>query len=167
MQNILHGFLSELTDLFGFKLVPKSILDWSDIFFYQFPRIQNVAAGAAAAPVTVQIQHDSDFEWLCGSFHFDLAQAAFQWNTTPIPNMSLNIIETGSGKQLMNANVPVGALFGAPGREPIALPQPKIFTRDSVVSITATNFDAAVATGDLWLTMIGRKLYQAPQATGG
>jgi hypothetical protein len=158
--NFLQGILAELAEYFGYVLTPRPGLGWADIFFYTFPRITNIAAAATSAPSTITIQDDSDFEWLASAFQFNVAQAAITVATQNIPNMAVNIIDTGSGKQLMNANTPVTSIFGRPG-QPIYLPHPRILTRNSVYSITAQNYDAAVATGDLWLTLIGRKLYNA------
>lgn len=158
MNSLLQKMLAELADTFGYALSPKNDRGWSDLFFYQFPRITNVAAGGTSAPVTIQIQDDSHFEWQASAFQFNVAQAAITVATQNIPNMSVNIVDTGSGKQLMNSNVPVTSIFGRPG-QPIKLIEPKILSRNSVLAITAQNYDAAVATGDLWLTLIGRKLY--------
>lgn len=158
VKDIVYSFLEELANLCNYDLRPRDLGSWSDLFWYQFPVISNVAAGATAAPVQVIIQDDSDFEWIASSYHFNLANAAFLYNTQPIPNMSVVIIDSGSGKQLMNAPVPVDCIFGSPGK-PYMLAQPRVLTRNSTYTATATNFDAAVATGQLYLTMIGRKLY--------
>ena len=166
-QSIIHDLLMELADACGFVLQPKgSSLEWSDVFWYTFGRVQNVTHGQTASPVQIQIQNDSDFEWQASIMWFDLAQAAFTYSTQPMPNASVTIVETGSGKQLMNTTTPLGSLFGIPETGPMYLCQPKVLKRNSVVQATVTNFDAAVDTGDIWMTFIGRKLYNANVANG-
>ena len=160
-ESIVAAFLAELADYCGYTLQVKNSNEWSDLFYYTFPDVTDIAAGSTSQPVTVQIQNDSDFEWMASCYHYSLAEAAFTYSSQPIPNWKATIIETGSGKQLMNAPTPVDSIFGVPGR-PIWLQQPKVFSRNSVIQMTIANFDAAVADGNFIATFIGRKLYNVP-----
>lgn len=126
-------------------------------FFYQVPLSDNLAAGATQT-VNLLIQADSDFEWARGAYAFTLADAQATWNTYNVPNYNIVITDTGSGRQMMNAAVPVTSLFGLPGT-PIILPITKVFKANSNVAFTITNDDAATATGQLKLTLLGWKLY--------
>ena len=65
------------------------------------------------------------------------------------------------GCNLFNAAVPIPSICwnGEGAMRP--LPWPKIFGRNANIVATVTNFDAAVNTGQLFLTMIGRKLFAA------
>lgn len=128
----------------------------SDFFCYFFPAF--AIAPAAQQTQQVQIQADSDFELLQLMYHADIAAAAFVWNTRPIPNVTALITDTGSGRQLMSAAVPLTAIAGI-AEQPAWLPQTKIFQRNAAVSLQLTNFDAAV-TYNLRVTMVGRKIFQ-------
>lgn len=160
MEGLINRLLAEAADLLGYEVKEKGpITSWSDMFWYQFPAIEDLAAGATGAAVTITIQNDSDFEWIESVYQFSLAEAAQTFSDGDLPNMLVTIVDTGSGKNLMNAAVPVTAMFGNHLFGPIKLPQPKILLSNSTISITPTNFDAAVANGRLYLTLIGRKLY--------
>lgn len=127
-----------------------------DLFSYVFPTF--AVAPAANQQQQVLIQADSDFECLQLMFHADIAAAAFLWNTRPLPNVTLLLTDSGSGRQLMNAAVPLSALAGI-AEQPAWLPQTKIFQRNATVVALITNFDVAV-TYNIRLTMVGRKIFQ-------
>lgn len=130
---------------------------WRDPFEYVFPVFSNLAAGAAGTQI-VTIQADSDFEWVYGAYQFNLANAAFTESTRPIPNCTVLITDQGSGRQMMNAAIPVENLFGMPG-QPFELPLSKVFRANATIGAQVTNIDAATATGQLRLTMIGYKIF--------
>lgn len=139
------------------RLNGKQSRIWRDWFVYELANVTNLAAGASITQ-QLTIQADSDFEWTHGVYQFNLANAAITWQARPIPNCSVLIVDQGSGRQLMNAAVPVENLFGAPW-QPLLLPISKVFGRNSTVAFTITNFDAAVNTGQLKLTMLGYKIF--------
>jgi hypothetical protein len=73
------------------------------------------------------------------------------------PAVALQIVDTSSGRQLMQNPVPIPALFGN-GRLPFILPNPRLFMRNSTIQITYTNFDATnVYT--IRLAFMGYKIY--------
>lgn len=127
-------------------------------FIYQVPAISNTAAGATATPATVLIDAGSDFLWQAGTYEFDLAAAAYTYSTRPMPNMTVVINDSGSGRNLQNIAVPVGAFFGAV-EKPVVRLLPYLFAGGATVTFTATNFDAAVTTGNLRMSLIGQQIY--------
>lgn len=127
----------------------------SDVFSYVFPTF--TIAPAANQTQQVVIQADSAFECFSIAFHADIAVAAFVWNTRPIPNVTLILQDTGSGRNLMNGAVPLSAIAGI-AEQPAYLPQPKTFNPLAAIQATLTNFDAAV-TYNIRLTLNGRKIY--------
>lgn len=127
-------------------------------FFIYTTKFATLAAGASANN-TIQIQADANFAWLKGTFQADIAGAAQTDSSRVIPAISLLITDTGSGRQLMDAAVPVTSFFGD-GRIPFILPEARIFAANSNISITATNLEAA-NTYNLRLAFIGYKLYRA------
>lgn len=131
----------------------------ADMFGYVFPAVEDLAAGAVSNAVNVIIQDDSDFEVRRLAYHFTVAEAAITNATAPTPNWLVQMTDSGSGRNLFNAAVPVTAIATGPGMTPRDLPWPKILRRNSTISVTFTNFDAAQATGRMYLTMFGRKLF--------
>ena len=137
---------------------PPGAKIYRDLFTYQVPVFTNLAAAGGAATNQILIQNDSDFEWIAGAYEFDLAAATYVNAAQNVPNMTILIVDTGSGRQLMNAAVPIINLFGQLG-QPYTLPISKVFGRNSSIQFTATNIDAAVATGNLRLSLIGWKIF--------
>lgn len=131
---------------------------WRDHFVMELPVFAAIAAANGQQTQQMQIPADSDFYWQIGAMQYDLALAAFTISTAPMPNMSILITDSGSGRQLANASIPVTNLFGTLYR-PMRLPFCKLFTANAVISATVTNFDAASATGNLRLSFIGQKIF--------
>ena len=80
---------------------------YRDLFTYQVPVFASLAILVGTATNQILIQNDSDFEWVMGVYQYDLAAAAFLNNTAPVPNSTVLIVDSGSGRQLSNAAVPV------------------------------------------------------------
>lgn len=114
-------------------------------------------APAATANNAIQIQADSAFRWTKSAFYATIANAAFTLSAIPIPSMTIQIVDTGSGRQLFNAAVPVTNVFGR-GELPFINPVGRIFKERSSIAVTVANFDAAV-TYNLRLSFIGTKLF--------
>ena len=114
---------------------------------------------------SIQIQADSEFKWLKSTYHADIANAAFVANTRPIPNVTIQIVDTGSGRQLIDQPTPIANIFGT-GELPFILPIPRIFKARSSMAITVANFDAAV-NYNLRLAFIGTKIYRLGPSRSG
>lgn len=130
-----------------------------DFFAYQFPVVSNLAVDGNVT-VSVQIQNDADFECRSIGYYFTLADAAFTQSTRPIPSCTLMLTDTGAGRNLFSNPVPIATIAWNGEGNMRHLPWPKIFGRNANVQATVTNFDAAVTTGQLYLTLLGRKLFQ-------
>jgi len=126
-----------------------------DFFVYQ----QNFLALAPAGQATgnINIQADSDFELNKLTVFADISAAAQTNNTRVIPLVNIQITDTGSGRNLLEPDVPVPNLFGQ-GDLAFILTSPKIFSAKSTVTLTVTNFDAAV-TYNLRFSLIGTKIF--------
>lgn len=125
-------------------------------FRYQFPTFAAIAA-AANQTQTINIDAGSDFLWTMGAMAYDLAAAAFTYTNQPIPNMSIQMSDSGESYNFQNASVPVMSVFGLPGR-PQTNELPYLFAGGATVTGIVTNYDAASATGNLRLTLIGQKI---------
>lgn len=127
-----------------------------DLFIYPF-NFGSIAT-LATSTVTNTIQADSDFEWFKTTVGGNLHNLAEPWaDTIQIP-MTVQITDTGTGRQLFNAAMPVSNIGGL-ARSPFILPQPRLFKANSVVQVTFTSLSANTW-DNLFFNMIGRKLWK-------
>lgn len=127
-----------------------------DFYIYTAESLALVAGGNSNA--IINIEADSDFLLQKFSYEADIAAAAFTFNTKPIPLITIQLIDSGSGRQLMQNPVPVSSFMGD-GQLPFILPNPRKFLRNSTIQIAFANFDAAV-TYNIRLAFIGYKIYK-------
>lgn len=105
----------------------------------------------------IQIEADSDFliQKLAYFSNFNNEQVTVE--TQDVPLATILIVDTGSGRQIMNIPIPIGALFGD-GRLPYILPTPKLFTKNSRINVTVFNFGDEDYE-DLWIVFEGKKIF--------
>ena len=127
-----------------------------DFFIYGIT-FDSIAAGATATD-NIQIQADADFETQKLTQTSDIAGAAQTESTKVVPLITVLIVDSGSGRQLMNEATAIPSLFGD-GRIPFILPTPRIFAARSNITFTLVNFSAAT-TYRIRLSLIGTKLFQ-------
>lgn len=127
-------------------------------FIYVVPTISDLAAGATSSAAQFLVDSGSYFLWQQGVYEFDLNSAAYTYSTRPMPNYSITINDSGSGRNLQNTPVPIGARFGAV-EKPVTYLLPYLFAPAATVQVQVTNFDAAVANGDLRLAFIGQQVF--------
>ena len=127
-----------------------------DFFVYQFPNFTSLAVGGNQTQ-SVIIQADSDFLIEKLTFQADLAGVAQNDSTRVIPNVTVLITDTGSGRQLSNVAVPITSLFGT-GQEPFILPRPKRIAARSTLQAIVVSFEA-VSVPTIRLSLIGRKIF--------
>jgi hypothetical protein len=138
----------------------------SDEFFIYSsgrPAAGIVAAGGTQA-ANINILADSDFLVEKLTYNADLAGVAQLSGTRIVPNVSVLITNTSSGRQLMNVQFPLTGIFGS-GELPFILPRQYLFPATSTVQIQLTSFEAA-AVPFITLNFIGRKLYWGPAPAG-
>jgi hypothetical protein len=127
-----------------------------DFYVYR-SNIASIAAGANASD-TINIEADSDFILQKMSYHVDIAAAAYTSSARPIPNVSIQLTDTGSGRQVFSGAIPIPAVFGT-GELPFLLPNPRRFSANSTLALSYANFDAAI-TYRIYLCFIGMKVYR-------
>ena len=127
-------------------------------FYTYLIRFQTLAAGATDNGF-IQIEADSDFLIQKLTSFTDVDGTAITQETEAVPLVTTTIVDTGSGRQLMNAPVPVVSIFGS-GRLPFILPTPKLFTKNSRINVNVFNF-GAVDYDNLWLNFTGKKIFTA------
>lgn len=114
---------------------------------------------------TIQIEADSNFILQKLAYHCQapagtaLAASALGLVEAQriIPPVALQLIDTGSGRQLMQNPIPIPSLFGN-GTLPFILPNPRMFMRNSTIQVIFTNLDAT-NTYTVRLAFIGYKVY--------
>ena len=139
-----------LTDENGRKYVP-------DHFIYK--AVVSALAAAGSSTAQIAIEANSDFVWLKTAYFADIAGAAQTEETRVIPLVRVAITDSGSGVNLQNLPIPVPAMAGHEGL-PLAMSQARIFSANSNISITFTNYSAATTYANVELMFIGyRKFY--------
>lgn len=127
-----------------------------DLFVYELDFA--ALANGDSATSNIQIQADSNFKWIKAACEANLAAAAQTDSSRVIPLVSILITDTGSGRQLMSAAVPIANMFGT-GLIPFILPVPRIFNARSNIAVTVANYSAAT-TYNLRLSFIGTKMFE-------
>lgn len=125
-------------------------------FFIYGSNFLSIAAGATQTN-TIAIQADSDFELLKLCFASDLAAGVQTDSTRTIPQCTLIILDTGSGRQLMNQGIDLTTFFGN-GESPFILPVVKKFRANTALSLALTNYSSA-QTYNVRLSLIGAKVF--------
>lgn len=129
-----------------------------DFFTYSLFFATIAANGQANA--SLNIEQDSDFAWSKSAF-FAQDHAALTANDTEssrlLPQCTVNIQDTGSGRYLMNGPVALTDLFGT-GPLPFILPEDKIFVARATIFVTVSNYSSVVI-DNLYLSFIGTKLF--------
>lgn len=130
---------------------------WDDFFVYN-PLVFSALAAGATLTQNIAIQADSDFCLQKLSYNADIAAATQTDSARVVPLITTLITDSGSGRQLMNTDIPVPGLFGL-GNQPFILPKPKWFAANSNIAVKVTSFVAAGTTYNLYLNFIGFKRF--------
>lgn len=126
-------------------------------FFVYAVSIDDLDVGESLQ-ANIQIQADADFKWTKAVYYATIADAVFDSGTVPIPNATVQMVDTGSGRQLFNQAIPIPSIFGT-GQLPFILPVPRIFKARSSINFTIANFDAAQDNYNIDLMLIGSKIF--------
>lgn len=126
--------------------------------YFVYPALVASIAPSATQVATLQISADSDFYWNATTYQVAIANAAFLDGTRPIPNITVQITDNGSNRNLFQVPVPIETIAGR-GEFPYRLVHPRLFTRSTTVTLTFFNFDAAVTYVNVYLALHGFKVY--------
>jgi len=127
-----------------------------DQYFYSTVAA-SIAPAASATPV-INISADSDFYCTALTYFADVAGAVQTDSTRVIPLVTIQITDTGSGRQLLDRAQPLGAIFGD-GTNPYRLINPRLFQRSTSIQVQLTNYSAATTYANLYVVFHGFKLY--------
>lgn len=128
-----------------------------DFFVYQIGPFGSLAA-AAQLPGNVTLDADSDFLWQKFTAYADVGDDGQTESATVVPGISITIKDTASGRDLMNAPIPLAALSGN-GQLPFILPTPKIFQARGTIAVNVQNITDNTTYSSLYLCFIGTKLF--------
>ena len=126
-------------------------------FFVYGVNFDNVAP-ATPSQAAVQIQADSDFELQKLTYFADSLAADQEEGTRILPLMTLQLIDTGTGRQLFNTPIAIPAICGD-GRIPFILPTTKIYSANSSITVAVANYSGGTAYS-LRLALIGTKIFR-------
>ena len=120
--------------------------------FFSYGTTFLALANGAALTQSIQIQADSDFE----------LQKLTCFDGTPNgqgghPLATIQLIDTGTGRQLFNTPQLIPTVFGT-GELPFILPVTRLFTANSVLQVQVSNLSGAQM--DLYLSFLGAKIYR-------
>lgn len=100
-----------------------------------------LVAGATDA-ITVNIEADAHFLLQKMSYMADITAAGQTDSSRVLPLVTMQITDTGSGRQMFDDFVPIPALMGT-GAIPFILPTPHKFVANSTFTVQLINYDAA------------------------
>lgn len=118
-------------------------------------------AASGSATTSIQIEADSDFEIVKLEQYTiqDAADTADQLaGGSIVPDCTVLLIDTGSGRQLMNIALPVFSIFGT-AQLPYILPKPKRLFARSTLSVQVANLNTNHGYAYIYLTFSGRKIF--------
>lgn len=135
--------------------LPAAPAQRRDFFVYDIDFSSIAPSGQATG--SIQIQNDSDFELQKLTHFSDIALAAETEDSRVLPLVTLQITDSGTGRQMFNTPVPIPALMGD-GRIPFILPTTKLFSKNASVSFVLSNYSSGT-TYNVRLQLIGAKIF--------
>lgn len=124
--------------------------------------IYGISIASIATNVTVNqqitIQADSNFEWVMSTVEGNLTGNTDDQNLDGITiPLTVNIVDGGSGRNLMSSPIPLSGIAGT-GKQPFILPVPRMFSAKSTVTFSFYNFSANTWL-NIYFNLIGRKIF--------
>lgn len=124
-----------------------------DFFGYRVESLPLAAAGVATPTMTIE----GDSEFLAVSIVGVARDPAAVTTVFAFPAITLNIYESGTGRNFFSGPVDWGCRVGT-ALQPAFLPYPKLLKRTAILTWTFTNLDAAQAY-DIRLILEGFKIF--------
>jgi hypothetical protein len=139
----------------GNAYIPKGPRD-----LYAYPFTFTALAPAGTANSSITIEQDGDFFWTAINYNALVAAQAppIQDQTRIIPQVNIQLVDQGSGRNLFFAPIPLGSLGGT-GDRPGRLVHPRRIQRSGTIVMQVTSFDPSATYSSLIVTLIGFKVY--------
>jgi hypothetical protein len=133
----------------------------TDFFIYSVSLLALANAGGVGSAI-LNIDASSDFMWYYSTFTAYTSGANTAWTDSNRQKPPINLLITpgDTSSNFMSQAMPVTHIFGN-GENPFVLPAPRKIPARTTITFAATNSDTTL-TYDLWLSLIGVKIY-APQ----
>jgi len=125
--------------------------------FYVYNENFDALVSGASSTGNINIQADSDFVLQKLTFFADISGNAQTNSDRVVPLCSIQITDSGSGRQLFEFATPVSSIFGT-GELPFILPTPKLFPARSTITINVANFSDSTDY-NLKFAFIGYKVF--------
>lgn len=129
----------------------------TDFYTYSF-NVSSIAPAATALD-SISIQANASFVVVKSTYWVDNAAASQTESTRLIPLVTVALTDSGSGRNLQNAAVPLPNIAGT-AELPFVWPQQRLLMASSTVTAQFVNFDAAVTYTNLYLTLIGFQVFE-------
>lgn len=138
----------------SFRIPSNRPKDW-----FSYPVRFTDLAPSDADTLTIQIDAASDFYLTALSqFTTTSSTAVLTSDTYMIPKATVQIQDQGSNRNLFNAAVPL-ALIAGDGNHVHRLIHPRLFYRNSAISITLTSIDGTNTYTNVYLNLEGFRIY--------
>jgi hypothetical protein len=128
---------------------------------YTYATIPTDILAGQAVSLSVQIEADSDFEILKRMVFFSADAFAGLIPLNDAPLMTVQMTDTGSGRDLFNTPILLSNAFGN-AQFPFIMQQTKIFSARSVIALTLNNI-STVDYRSVQLAFSGRKIFKNRQ----
>lgn len=134
--------------------IPNKPKDW-----YSYPVLFSTLAPGNATS-TFQIDAASDF-FLTAITQLTEADTttSITVSTTVVPKVTMQITDGGSNRNLFQNPVPLYSVAGD-GNHPHRLIHPRLFVRNSSITVAVTNYSTATTYARLYINFEGFRIYQ-------
>lgn len=127
--------------------------------FYVYTANFGTVEAAATKEQSVNIESDSQFQLQkLTYFCTDSAGTQQSFNSRILPNMTLGIVDSGSGRSMFKEPVPISSICGT-GEFPHILATPKLFKANSIITLSINNFNPQNYT-NVYIQLIGKKVFK-------
>lgn len=134
--------------------IPNKPMDW-----FIYPIIFGTFA-AGNATQTFQIDAASDFFLTQLTFMAEAdSTTVITVSSLVVPKVRAQITDGGSSRNLFQAQVPIMG-FAGDGNHPHRLLHPRLFVRNSAITVTATNYSTATTYASVYIQFEGFRIYQ-------
>lgn len=134
--------------------VPNKPKDW-----YGYPILfSSLAPGASST--TFQIDAASDFFLTALTYNAEAdTTTSITVSTYVVPKVTLQVTDGGSNRNLFQSQVPLYSIAGD-GNHPHRLIHPRLFVRNSSITVAVTNYSTATTYARLYIVFEGFRIYQ-------
>lgn len=135
----------------GRRLVSRNV-------FYSYScRFQDIAAAGGAQSQTITIDGDAPFDWSMSTYQVNVSDGNVTDSSRVVPLATVQI-STQDTQRMLNIQAPLANVFGTADK-PFVLPRKRRLGIQTRITFDVTNLDTANAIADLWLTLVGEKIF--------